>query len=154
MNSLEAWKTVDLRRTAKGRPPDLGRIPLPKLYITPRPIKDVKKADLFSLFDFIPPVYHAFYNGLLSSSDGNNEDSKQSDSEESDQEEDEGEQSDGDSEQDNELSGSNFNHLTWDHLVTTNKFSSHKLITNHSNSWSITYHGTDYYLSMILADES
>ena len=66
---------------------------MPKLYTTSHPIKDGKKVNLFSLFDFIPPVYHTFYNGLLSSSDGNNEDSKQT--EESDQKEDEGEQSDG-----------------------------------------------------------
>ena len=82
LNSLEAWKTVDLRQSAKSRPPDLGRIPLPKLCTTTRPIKDGKKADLFSLLDSIPPVYHAFYNGILSSSDGNNEDFEQSASEE------------------------------------------------------------------------
>ena len=61
---------------------------MPKLYTTPRPIKDGKKV---YLFDFIPPVYRAFYSGLLSSSDGNNEDPEQSASEESDQEEDKGE---------------------------------------------------------------
>ena len=70
---------MDLRGTAKGRPLDLGRIQMSKLYTTPRPIKDGKKV---YLFNSIPPVYHAFYSGVLSSSEGNNEDPEQSASEE------------------------------------------------------------------------
>lgn len=30
-NTLEVWKTVDLKRKAKGRPPDVGRLTLPPL---------------------------------------------------------------------------------------------------------------------------
>ena len=70
---------------------------MPKLYTT-RPIKAGKKTDLLSLFDYIPPVYHAFYNNLLSTP-GRNDAPELSDGEDSDQEEDEREESDGDSEQ-------------------------------------------------------
>ena len=35
-NSLERWKTVDLKRKTKGRPPDMGKIVLPVLYSRPR----------------------------------------------------------------------------------------------------------------------
>ena len=31
-NSLERWKTVDLKRKTKGCPPDMGKIVLPALY--------------------------------------------------------------------------------------------------------------------------
>lgn len=90
LNSLEAWKTVDLRRRAKGRPPDLGRIQLPRLYTTPRPIKPGKKADLLSLFDFIPPLHHAFYNSLLSTtceeSDSEDSENENGDSDDNEQE--------------------------------------------------------------------
>ena len=68
LNALEAWKTVDLRRRAKGRPPDLGRIPLPKLYTTSRPIKAGKKTDLLSLtsyLQFIMLSTTAFYRAHM-----------------------------------------------------------------------------------------
>jgi len=95
---------VNLRQRGKGRPPDLGRIQLPRLYTTARTINNAKTADLLSLFDFIPPLYHGFYNTLLASTDvEDNRDSEQSDSEpsnsepsdneDSEQEENEGEES-------------------------------------------------------------
>ena len=31
-NTLEVWKVVDLKRRSKGRPVDIGLIPLPPLY--------------------------------------------------------------------------------------------------------------------------
>jgi len=94
---------VNLRQRGEGRPPDLGRIQLLRLYTTARAINDAKKADLSQL-DFIPPLYHGFYNTLLASTDvEDNRDSEQSDSEpsnsepsdneDSEQEENEGEES-------------------------------------------------------------
>lgn len=35
-NELEAWKTVNLKRRTKGRPPDMGKFKLPQLYTSPR----------------------------------------------------------------------------------------------------------------------
>ena len=105
---------MNLRQRGNGRPPDLGRIQLPRLYTTARTINDAKTADLLSLFDFIPPLYHGFYNTLLASSTDveDNRDSEQSDcepsnsepsdNEDSDQEEHEGEESEQEEESDNE----------------------------------------------------
>ena len=63
-NSLECWKTVDLKRKTKGRPVDMGRIALPTLYDRPRAINTKKLSDLMELLDFVPPVHHAFYHQL------------------------------------------------------------------------------------------
>ena len=60
-NSLESWKTVDLKRKTKGRPVDMARIALPLLYDRPRAINPKKVSDLLELLDFVPPVHHAFY---------------------------------------------------------------------------------------------
>lgn len=54
---------VDLSRKAKGRPVDMGRVSLPRLYNGPREISEKKLADLLSLLDFIPPVYR-FLSGV------------------------------------------------------------------------------------------
>ena len=101
---------MNLRQRGKGRPPDLGRIQLPRLYTTTRTINDAKTADLLSLFDFIPPLYHGFYISLLASltdvednrdseqSDSEPSNSEPSDNEDSDQEEIEGEESDNEQE--------------------------------------------------------
>ena len=64
-NTLEALKTVDLKRKTKGRPPDLRRIALPLLHTTPRPINEKKMADLLELLQFIPPVHHPFFQNLV-----------------------------------------------------------------------------------------
>lgn len=63
-NSLECWKTVDLKWKTKGRPVDMGRITLPLLYNRPRAINTKKVSDLLALLDFVPPVHHAFYRQL------------------------------------------------------------------------------------------
>ena len=42
INSLESWKTVNLKRKTKGHPPDMGRITLPSLFTAPRAIKKEK----------------------------------------------------------------------------------------------------------------
>jgi len=63
-NALEAWKVVDLSRRTKGRRVDMGRISLPRLYDGPRQINDKKLEDLLSLLDYIPPVFHSFYQEL------------------------------------------------------------------------------------------
>lgn len=54
-NSLECWKTVDLKRKTKGRPIDMSRIALPLLYNGPRAINTKKVSDLLELLDFVPP---------------------------------------------------------------------------------------------------
>ena len=48
-NSLECWKTVDLKRRTKGRPVDMGKIDLPPLYDRPRAINPKKVSDLLEL---------------------------------------------------------------------------------------------------------
>ena len=63
-NSLECWKTVDLKRKTKGRPVDMGRIELPLLYDRPRVINPKKVSDLLELLSFVPPIHHAFYRTL------------------------------------------------------------------------------------------
>jgi len=68
INTLEPWKTVNLRRRRAGRPSDLGRVDLLPLYDGPRPISAPKYRDLQELLSYVPPVHHAFFNGLLSKS--------------------------------------------------------------------------------------
>jgi hypothetical protein len=79
-NTLEAWKTVDLKRKTKGRPPDLGRLSLPQLYTGPRPINKKKVAGLLQL-EYVPPVYHSFYTSLNGTAD-NSDIEHESDSDE------------------------------------------------------------------------
>ena len=79
INTLECWKTVNLQRKTKGRPPDMGRIVLPHLYDGPRPIKKEKVSDLLELLDFIPPVYHGFYRQLRGTNDDSESDTGSSD---------------------------------------------------------------------------
>ena len=65
-NTLEAWKVFDLRKHRLGRPVDIGRVWLTPLYNTPR-YTNIKKLEyLRALMLFIPPVRHAFYNSLES----------------------------------------------------------------------------------------
>ena len=68
-NTLEGWKTVDLKRKGKGRPPVIANIPLPELYSGGRAINQKKMDDLSSLLQFVPPVHHRFYT-MLRSEDG------------------------------------------------------------------------------------
>ena len=68
-NALEAWKVLDVQRKRPGRPADPGRLPLEPLYTNPRAINTKKLQDLQQLLNFIPPVYHAFYNDLQSTAD-------------------------------------------------------------------------------------
>ena len=90
LNTLEAWKTVNLKRKAKGRPPDLGKISLPKLYSSQREIKPAKVKDLLELLDYVPPVHHAFYDKLVAGDeDSEEEESGVSDEENSGEESDE-----------------------------------------------------------------
>ena len=68
-NTLEAWKILDVQRKRPGRPSDPGRLSLEPLYDDARPIDSKKLKDLQELMDFIPPVHHAFYDELQSSTD-------------------------------------------------------------------------------------
>ena len=84
LNTLESWKTVDLKCRSKGRPVDMGRIDLPLLRVGPRPISEKKAADLLELLPYIPPIHHAFYrglNGALADSDAEDEEVECSDQE-------------------------------------------------------------------------
>ena len=68
-NSLEAFKTVNLKKRAKGRPTSLANIELPVLYENGRSINVKKLDDIMSLLQFIPPLYHDFYKKLRSTED-------------------------------------------------------------------------------------
>lgn len=69
LNSLEAWKTLDLRKRRVGRPADVGHVVLTALYSGPRPLNEKKLADLRVLTEFIPPIHHAFYRSLEGTND-------------------------------------------------------------------------------------
>ena len=86
LNELESWKVVDVKKRARGRPVDMGRLTISPLYSGPRQIKQAKLDDLISLLSFVPPAYHDFYKDLekagRSSADSEDEDeSEQSDEE-------------------------------------------------------------------------
>ena len=66
LNTMEAWKTVDLHPKRPGRPADMGSVSLEPLYSAPRPIKPAKLRDLMALKCYIPPVNHDFYDSLTS----------------------------------------------------------------------------------------
>lgn len=68
-NTLEVWKTVDLKRKSKGRPPDLT---LPPAYTGARAINKKKMDNLMELLEFVPPVYHSFYTSLNGTADDSN----------------------------------------------------------------------------------
>ena len=70
-NTLEVWKTVNLKRKTQGRPPDFGRLTLPSLYTVPRAINK-KLDDLLELLQFVPPIYHSFYTNLDGSAEESN----------------------------------------------------------------------------------
>ena len=65
-NDLEEWKEVDLQPKHVGRPKDMGRVLLPPLYASTRPINPAKLKDLHSLLNYVPPVHHAFFKALKS----------------------------------------------------------------------------------------
>ena len=69
-NELEPWKTIDVKRRQKGRPPDLGRIALPLLWEEPRGVDHKKLSDIMSLLEFVPPIHHDFYKKLEVSGTG------------------------------------------------------------------------------------
>ncbi len=102
LNTLEAWKTVSLKRKSKGRPPNLGLMPLPQLYSSGCQIKQSKKKDLADLMNYVPPVYHTFYHHLVASGE-DNEESGEDDEEngESDEENGESDQENGESNEEN-----------------------------------------------------
>ena len=85
-NTLEAWKVLNLRPRRQGRPPDLGRAVLAPLYTSERGLQNSKLQDLQQLLQFIPPVYHPFYNSLVpQSTDGDSESSDESEDEPDDE---------------------------------------------------------------------
>ena len=65
LNSLEAWKIPDLRT---GRLADIGHVVVQPLYSGPHPLSE-KLADLQMLTEFIPPIYHTYYQSLEDTSD-------------------------------------------------------------------------------------
>ena len=69
LNELEAWKTVDLARRRRGRPSNLQDVELTLKYTSPRGINPKKKADIMKLLQYIPPVFHAYYQNLVVSGD-------------------------------------------------------------------------------------
>ena len=59
----EQWKLISLQK--RGRPAKLSEAQLLPLYDGPRPIAKAKVDDVKSLFPYIPPVHHAFYNDIV-----------------------------------------------------------------------------------------
>ena len=82
-NTLERWKTVDLKPKSKGRPTDMGKIVLPALYTRPRIVNAKKVSDLMELLNYVPPIFHEFYEQLQR---GNSSDSEEESSPSSDEE--------------------------------------------------------------------
>ena len=68
-NTLEAWKTLDVRKKRQGRPSDIGRVQLTPLYTGQRQLNENKLRDLRELLQFIPPVYQEFYSSLTSTTE-------------------------------------------------------------------------------------
>ena len=64
-NDLKVWKTVNVKRATKGRPPDFGKIKLSHTYATSRKIKKAKLDDLMQLLSYVPPIYHDFFQRLV-----------------------------------------------------------------------------------------
>ena len=84
-NELEQWKIVNLKPMHQGRPIDIGRASLQQLYHGPRSINKKKLDDLIQMLDFIPPVYHGFYQKLNQSiADSDEDDDLDEDQEEED----------------------------------------------------------------------
>ena len=81
-NTLERWKTVDLKKKTKGRPPDLGKMVLPPLYTRPRVVNEKKVSDLLELLNYVPPIYHGFYQKLQGGNSDDSEEEQTHDSEE------------------------------------------------------------------------
>ena len=75
-------KTVNLKRKTKGRPPDLGRLTLPPLYMVPRAINKKKLDNLLELLQSVPPIYHSFYTSLDSTAEDSNSENDTSSDEE------------------------------------------------------------------------
>ena len=67
----------------------MGHIVPKKLYMSLRSIKSAKKKEILELLNFIPPIYHAFYQDLVSKGTEDDDESEHEDSENepSDQEE-------------------------------------------------------------------
>ena len=64
-NTLEAWKVVDLKRKAKGRPLDIGQVQLGPFYAGGRAVNKKKLDDLKALLPYIPPTHQRFYLQLI-----------------------------------------------------------------------------------------
>ena len=69
-NTLEVWKTVNLKRKTKGRPQTL--VDLYCHHCTQFPGQINKKLDLLELLQFVPPIYHSFYTNLDGSAEVSN----------------------------------------------------------------------------------
>nr|CAD7427507.1 unnamed protein product [Timema monikensis] len=61
----EEFKTFDLRSTKRGRP---EKVQIPHIHFAPVSINPKKKKDLLSLLHLIDPLYHQFYQNLVTSS--------------------------------------------------------------------------------------
>ncbi|KAJ8889319.1 hypothetical protein PR048_008818, partial [Dryococelus australis] len=63
-NSLIGFNSIYLNKRLTSSPANLGSLVLPILYPQGRELSEEKLKDVRSLLQFVPPVYHAFYNGL------------------------------------------------------------------------------------------
>jgi len=59
----EVWQTVSLAK--RGRQSTVVDVTLPQKYDRPKPLPKNKVADVKALLEYIPPIYHSFYNSIV-----------------------------------------------------------------------------------------
>ncbi|XP_076660862.1 uncharacterized protein LOC143364351 isoform X2 [Halictus rubicundus] len=61
------YEILNIQRARCGRPLQLKNITQENLYPSVRPVSEAKKKDMIDLLKFIPPVHHAFFQALKTS---------------------------------------------------------------------------------------
>lgn len=64
LNEDFPFSALCLKSAKPGRPVSLGRIAMENLYHGPRPVTKEKKRDMLDLLPYIPPINHAYFQGL------------------------------------------------------------------------------------------
>lgn len=65
LNEDFPFSALCLKSAKPGRPISLGLIDLENLYPAPRPVAKEKKRDMLDLLPYIPPINHAYFQGLI-----------------------------------------------------------------------------------------
>nr|CAH7732302.1 unnamed protein product [Callosobruchus chinensis] len=69
LNEEFPFSSIDIKPASKGRPPNILTINLQPLYKDVLPVSELKKKDMISLLQFIPPLHHSFFANLKSERD-------------------------------------------------------------------------------------